>query len=88
MQIFSERTGAQQEEPEKYKHIFRELILNINLSKKTNTFNRRAAKYQALISTVVQLQHRHEGFLRHINLAHRLHPLLTLCLFLQQFLLP
>ena len=37
---------------------------------------------------IIQLQHRHEGFLGNIHLAHRLHPLLTLRLFLQQFLLP
>ena len=36
---------------------------------------------------IIQLQHRHEGLLRHIHLTHGLHSLLTLGLLLQQFLL-
>ena len=36
---------------------------------------------------IIQLQHRHEGLLRHIHLAHGLHALLAFGLFLEQFLL-
>ena len=43
---------------------------------------------QSTPSSIIQLQHRHEGFLGHIQLAHGLHPLLVLGLLLQQFLLP
>jgi len=40
-----------------------------------------------LLLGFIQLQHRHEGFLRNIHLAHRLHSLLAFGLFLQQLLL-
>ena len=44
--------------------------------------------YELTRTTIIELQHCHEGLLRHIHLAHRLHALLALGLLLQQFLLP
>ena len=45
-------------------------------------------RLESAAPTIIQLQHRHEGLLGHIHLAHSLHPLLALSLLLQQFFLP